>query len=127
MKQCEKLRLANGKYYTYLVDCITEKTMILKTISSSHQEIIWFTFYFDYNGDNHTSYRGGDSNKCNIFHKINATKRICAFLVRDGLKPEEIGRVIDLIKQRWEKKYGICFPDTNYGLPYEYTKYKWEN
>ncbi len=116
------LEIANQKYYKYLVDCITNKTMIT-SLSTNGDDTIWFRFYFDDN-DNHTQYRGGCYNKCTIFNVINATRRITNFLISDGLQPKEITTVLDLLKLKWVEKYDICFGDYNYGLPHEFTKYR---
>lgn len=116
------LEVANQKYYDYLVDRITNKTMITSQ-STNGDDTIWFRFYFDDN-NNHTQYRGGSYNKCTIFNVINSTKRITNFLVGENIKPNEITTVLDLLKLKWVEKYDICFGDYNYGLPHEFTKYQ---
>lgn len=116
------LEVANQKYYDYLVDRITNKTMITSQ-STNGDDTIWFRFYFDDN-NNHTQYRGGSYNKCTIFNVINSTKRITNFLVGENIKPYEITTVLDLLKLKWVEKYDICFGDYNYGLPHEFTKYQ---
>lgn len=121
-KPLTKLEVASQKYYEYLVDSITNKTMITYQ-STNGDDTIWFRFYFDDN-DNHTQYRGGSYNKCTIFNVINATRRITNFLVGENIKPYEITTVLDLIKLKWVEEYGICFGDYNYGLPHEFTKYQ---
>lgn len=120
-KPLTKLEVASQKYYKYLVDCITNKTYMSTQVNSGEVSI-WFTFKFD-DEDNHTSYRGGDYNKCTIFNVINATRRITNFLINDGLHPKEITTVLDLLKLRWVEKYDICFGDHNYGLPHDFTEY----
>ena len=121
-KSLTKLEVASQKYYEYLVDSITNKTMITSQ-STNGDDTIWFRFYFDDN-DNHTQYRGGSYNKCTIFNVINATRRITNFLVGENIKPYEITTVLDLLKLRWVEKYDICFGDYNYGLPHDFTKYQ---
>lgn len=121
-KPLTKLEVASQKYYEYLVDSITNKTMITYQ-STNGDDTIWFRFHFDDN-DNHTQYRGGSYNKCTIFNVINATRRITNFLVGENIKPYEITTVLDLIKLKWVEEYGICFGDYNYGLPHEFTKYQ---
>lgn len=116
------LEVANQKYYDYLVDRITNKTMITSQ-STNGDDTIWFRFYFDDN-NNHTQYRGGSYNKCTIFNVINSTKRITNFLVGENIQPYEITTVLDLLKLKWVEKYDICFGDYNYGLPHEFTKYQ---
>jgi hypothetical protein len=116
------LEVANQKYYDYLVDRITNKTMITSQ-STNGDDTIWFRFYFDDN-NNHTQYRGGSYNKCTIFNVINATRRITNFLVGENIQPYEITTVLDLLKLKWVEKYDICFGDYNYGLPHEFTKYQ---
>ena len=121
-KPLTKLEVASQKYYEYLVDSITNKTMITSQ-STNGDDTIWFRFYFDDN-DNHTQYRGGSYNKCTIFNVINATRRITNFLVGENIKPYEITTVLDLLKLKWVEKYDICFGDYNYGLPHDFTKYQ---
>ena len=121
-KSLTKLEVASQKYYEYLVDSITNKTMITSQ-STNGDDTIWFRFYFDDN-DNHTQYRGGSYNKCTIFNVINATRRITNFLISENIKHSEITTVLDLLKLRWVEKYDICFGDYNYGLPHDFTKYQ---
>ena len=121
-KPLTKLEVASQKYYEYLVDSITNKTMITSQ-STNGDDTIWFRFYFDDN-DNHTQYRGGSYNKCTIFNVINATRRITNFLISENIKPSEITTVLDLLKLKWVEKYDICFGDYNYGLPHDFTKYQ---
>ena len=122
----KNLELANQKYYTYLVDKITEGTIIMFHHFHDNDYVRWISFCFD-DKNNHTSYRAGDQNTCTIFNNINATRRITNFLVSDGLQPKEIPTVIEMLKKRWVEDYGIVFNGYSYGLPYEYTKYKWED
>ena len=121
-KSLTKLEVASQKYYEYLVDRIVDGTVLTQHINSDREECIWFTFKFD-DEDNHTSYRGGEYNKCTIFNVINATRRITNFLIKDGLHPKEITTVLDLLKLRWVEKYELCFDDYNYGLPHDFTEY----
>tara|TARA_Y100001937_G_C6933758_1_gene247189 strand:- start:182 stop:577 length:396 start_codon:yes stop_codon:yes gene_type:complete len=123
MTESKNLKLANQKYYKYLVDCIVDGTEVTMQINSDREECIWFVFKFDDKG-NHTAYRCGSYNKCTIFSVINATRRITNFLISYGLHPKEIITVLDLLKLRWIEKYDICFGDYIYGLPYEFTKYQ---
>lgn len=125
MNYSKNLQLANQKYYKYLVDVITEGTIIMFHHYHDNDYVRWISFCFD-DKNNHTSYRAGDQNSCTIFNNINATRRITNFLVKDGLQPKEIPAVIEMLKQRWAEDYGIVCHDYNYGLPYKYTKYKWE-
>ena len=126
MKYNKKVEVANQKYYNYLVDKITEGTMIMthSHIERSDPEY-WIMFLFD-DKDNHTSYRAGIG-KCNIFNLINATRRITDFLIKDGLKSKEIPEVIKLLKLRWEMEYNLKFTENSYGLPVEYIPDEWEN
>ena len=126
MNYNKNLQLANQKYYKYLVDKITEGTTIMYHHYQDNDFVRWVSFSFD-DKNNHVSYRAGDQNICTIFHNLNATKRITNFLISDGLKPTEVSKVIEMLKQRWTEYYGIGFSDYSYGLPYEYTKYKWED
>ncbi len=123
MKENKKLNIANQTYYKYLVDVITEGTIIMFHHYRDNDYVRWISFAFD-DKNNHTSYRAGGQNSCTIFNNINATRRISNFLVKDGLQPKEIPAVIEMLKQRWAEDYGIVFPNYSYGLPYEYTEYK---
>ena len=126
-KKNRNLKLANQKYYKYLVDKITEGVSIhyINEFNESDNYTCWMVFSFD-DKDNSTSYRAGD-NVCTIFNNLNATKRISDFLIDDGLQPKELTTVIDMLKVRLAEYYGLIFSEHNYGLPYEYTKYKWGN
>ena len=75
-KKNRNLKLANQKYYKYLVDKITEGVSIhyINEFNESDNYTCWMVFSFD-DKDNSTSYRAGD-NVCTIFNNLNATKRI---------------------------------------------------
>ena len=123
----KNLKIANQKYYNYLIDCIVDKTMIsmrTSTNGDSEKDAIWFCFKFD-DENNNTNYKCGSCDECNLFNVLNATRRITNFLIEKSITPKEITIVLDLLKLRWSEKLGIKFIDNNYGLPYEYTKYKW--
>ena len=109
-----------------MVDKKTEGTIIMFHHFHDNDYVRWISFCFD-DKNNHTSYRAGDQNTRTIFNNINATRRITNFLVSDGaynLKNTYSNRNV---KKRWVEDYGIVFNSNSYGLPYEYTKYKWED
>ena len=92
--------------------------------SDSDKDAIWFYFKID-DQNNNTNYKCGSGDECTLFNVLNATKRITDFLIEKSITPKEITIVLDLLKLRWSEKRGIRFIGNNYGLPYEYTKYKW--